>query len=106
MQAFRISAALLLTAAAQLATAAPAPAPAYDSAFSNYKKYEEPRVTDWKHTNAAIAASPGHSGHGAHGSHAAGKPDEHAGHDMKPAAAPTTKTSPPAKPDPHAGHKH
>ena len=88
--------------------------PAYDSAFASYQKYQEPKVADWKETNAAIAATPGHGAHGV---------DEHAGHVM--AAAPAAKPAPAtleavskqtskptptaaaaAKPDPHAEHNH
>jgi len=89
--------------------------PVYDSAFASYQKYQEPKVADWKATNAAIAATPGHGGHGAHAV------DEHAGHVMpaaqgtKPAPAtlkPAPKPTPAptaaavAKPDPHAEHNH
>lgn len=116
----------LLLACAGAHAAGPAAQPAYDSAFAGYQKYVEPQVADWKQTNAAIAAVPGHAGHGAgsHGEHAGhdmapAKPDPHAGHKMAPAKAdphaghdmtaakpqPAPKAAP-AKPDPHAEHKH
>ena len=82
-----IMSALLLCAAN--GTAQPA-TPVYDSAFAGYKKHDEAKVADWKATNAAVAASPGHAAQ-----------DPHAGHVM-PKAPPAT----PAKPDPHAEHKH
>lgn len=72
------------------ASAQPA-TPVYDSAFARYKKHEDAKVSDWKATNAAVAASPGHGAH-----------DPHAGHVMPKAAPPAA----PAKPDPHAEHKH
>ena len=79
--------------------AAPAPAPAYDSAFTSYKAYKEPEVADWKQTNATIAAVPG--GHAAHMAGMGGADDEadpHAGHNMNGDAKAD------AKADPHAGH--
>lgn len=121
--------ALLVCAGAATAQTAPR---GYDSAFTSYQKYQEPKVADWKETNAAIAATPGHAGHGAqgmdeHAGHvmpaAQAKPavvDEHAGHVMpaaqakpapatpKPSPKPTPASTAPAvaKPDPHAEHKH
>ncbi len=83
-----ILSALLLCAG----TAAAQPAvPVYDSAFTGYKKHDDAKVADWKASNAAVAASPGHAAH-----------DPHAGHVMPKAATPPA----PAKPDPHAEHKH
>jgi len=83
---------------------AAAKAPAYDSAFANYKAYEEPKRVSWKETNDKIGAASSHSAHGAHGA---------PGHDMSamkqaPQAAPAPKPAPPAKPkaDPHAHHNH
>jgi len=76
-----------------LDASAPARALTYDSAFAGYKGDPEPKVSDWKATNAAVANAPGHAGHG------------HAGHDMskmKPEDKPAVQ---PAK-DPHADHKH
>jgi len=114
MQLTRLILPVLLAGAAASLAAAPAPegqpAPldpaaaasplVYDSAFAGYKAYQEPKVANWKETNAAIATVPGHGGHGAH-----------AGHDMsemQPAGQPEPKTGPaePAKSDPHAGHQH
>jgi hypothetical protein len=74
-----------------LDAAAPTRALTYDSAFAGYKGDAEPKVTDWKATNAAVANAPGHGGH--------------AGHDMskmKPEDKPAVQ---PAK-DPHADHRH
>lgn len=99
-----------LLSALMLCCALPAMAQAttgYDSAFTGYKPYQEPKVADWKLTNAAVTP--------------AGKSaDPHAGHDMSkmnhdmmpakpqatPKAPPPKKTSvpKPAAPDPHAGH--
>lgn len=110
MSSFRLIFSLLLAGAAGAPQAAPpaqqrqlapleAAAPtrplAYESAFAGYKSDTDPKVADWKATNAAIAGAPGHGGHGGHAGHA--------GHDMskkddKPAAAPAK--------DPHAEHKH
>ena len=113
-----------------------APVAPYDSAFAGYKAYQEPKLADWKQTNAAVAALPGHGAHTGHTmgamapaaaadphaghdmgamqkTNAAAATDPHAGHDMskmaKPSvAAPTTKVKAPkpAKPDPHAAHQH
>lgn len=77
-----------------LDAAAPARSLAYDSAFAGYKSDAEPKVTDWKATNAAVANSPGHGGHSGH-----------AGHDMSKMKTEDKPATQPAK-DPHADHKH
>lgn len=79
------------------------PAVGYDSAFAGYKAYQEPKVADWKQTNATVAALPGHGAHAGHAMGAmapAAAADPHAGHDM----STMQKASTPATADPHAGH--
>ncbi len=92
MNTIRMALPMLLAAAALSAQAEPATAPAaplkYESAFANYRAYQEPQLASWKESNERVAQSPGHGGHGSAGA------DPHAGHDMgKMKAA-----------DPHAGH--
>jgi hypothetical protein len=77
---------------APLEAAAPTRPLAYDSAFAGYKSDTDPKVADWKATNAAIAGAPGHGAHAGHAGHDMSKKDD------KPAAAPAK--------DPHAEHKH
>ena len=96
--------AVLLACATQPAHARQSPpAAAYDSAFAGYKAYAEPKVANWKQTNAIVAALPGHRAHAGHDMSAmapGATADPHAGHDMskmQPAAAA-------APADPHAGH--
>ncbi len=109
---------LILILTLMLAAALPAvaqqtgAASGYDSAFAGYKAYQEPKVADWKATNAAVA---GTSAHG-HGAHAAPAADPHAGHDMSKMNQPATPAADPhaghdmsamertSQPDPHAGH--
>ncbi len=84
-------------APAPLDTSAPAPAIAYDSAFTGYRSDKDNPPVAWKDSNARVAQPH----------------DEHAGHDMaamkhghhaKPApAAPAPEAK---KPDPHQGHQH
>ena len=92
---------VLLACAAQPAHARQsAPAAAYDSAFAGYKAYAEPKLVDWRQTNAIVAALPGHGAHAGHAMSAmapGAAPDPHAGHDM-------SKMKPAAAADPHAGH--
>ncbi len=69
--------------------ASAAPALAYQSAFSDYKRFDDAKPRDWKQVNADVAKATGQA------------PMQ--GHDHAPAAVPAPAI---AKPDPHAAHKH
>lgn len=84
---------VLLLTAGPLAAAPPA----YDSAFTGYRAYQEPKVAPWKETNEKLGKAVGAGGHAAHGMKAAG--------DAPPVAAPPKPAKAPAA-DPHAGHNH
>jgi hypothetical protein len=93
-----LSLAVPLAAAAQFtrsepgATSPPAPASAspsalsYQSAFADYKPYQDIKRGDWKASNDTVGnAAGGHSGHGMDRSPpqpAAANPTGHAGHEM------------------------
>lgn len=94
---------ILLAVGAVLALpGAAAQTPAYDSAFSTYKAYQEPKLASWKETNDKIGATPGHAAHQGHAMPAAQEAPKPA-----PAAKPAAPVVPAkAKADPHAGHNH
>jgi hypothetical protein len=105
---------LPLMAAAQANPAdsgAPAPALGYQSAFSDYKPWQEIKPADWRAVNDTVrdAAAKG-GGHGGHGASPAGAPAS------APAAAPpaapqpaprpaTASPAPAAAPQAPAGHQ-
>lgn len=90
---------------APLNAAAPtAPAP-YVSAFTDYRRDQDPALVPWLESNKLVGQSQGgHGGHQMdHGAHPPPPPP--------PAAAPAkpakpAKPEPNPKPDPHAGHQH
>lgn len=87
------SLALPLLAAAQADPAdpaAPAPAPGYQSAFSDYKPWQDLQPDDWRTVNEAVRPQP-RATHGNHGAApaaapaaepAASLPPGHGGHPM------------------------
>lgn len=66
-------------------TKAPAPAATYESAFRDYKPYEDPEIARWRDVNNEVGRLNGHIGH------------------VRMQATPGAK--PPAKPDAHGGHR-
>lgn len=67
--------------------ASAASASPYQSAFSDYKRFDDAKPRNWKQVNADVARAPGHD------------------HAKMPAPAPAPVNAV-AKPDPHAAHKH
>lgn len=69
---------LPLAAVAQMHAAdpaAPAPAPKYRSAFSDYKPWQDAQPADWRAVNEAVRAAAAEGrGHGGHGSEPAAPP--------------------------------